>query len=75
MDADEAEPALATFEKSDLAKRYPTIAQSWRRTRNEVIPFLDYPPEVRRVIYTTNSIEALNAKVRRACPNSQPLPK
>lgn len=34
------------------------------RTWNEVIPFLDYPPEVRRLIYTTNAIEALNSKIR-----------
>ena len=37
-----------------------------RRAWNEVIPFLDYPPEVRRLIYTTNAIEALNSKIRRA---------
>lgn len=61
-----AEEALATFEDSDLARRYPAIAPSWRRAWNEVIPFLDYPPEVRRLIYTTNSIEALNSKIRRA---------
>ncbi|SDP68858.1 Transposase, Mutator family, partial [Sulfitobacter litoralis] len=47
-------------------KRYPAIAPSWRRAWNEVIPFLDYPPEVRRLIYTTNAIEALNSKIRRA---------
>lgn len=56
----------AEFENSDLARRYPAIAPSWRRVWNEVIPFLDYPPEVRRLIYTTNSIEALNSKIRRA---------
>ena len=59
MDADAAELALAEFEESDLARRYPAIAPSWRRAWNEVIPFLDYPPEVRRLIYTTNAIEAL----------------
>jgi putative transposase len=66
VDADAAELALAEFEESDLAKRDPAIAPSWRRAWNEVIPFLDYPPEVRRLIYTTNSIEALNSKIRRA---------
>lgn len=44
----------------------PAIAPSWRRAWNEVFPFLDYPPEVRRLIYTTNAIEALNSKNRRA---------
>ena len=66
VDVEAAELALAEFEDSDLARQYPAIAPSWRRAWNEVIPFLDYPPEVRRLIYTTNSIEALNSKVRRA---------
>ena len=66
VDAREAEAALGRFEESDLARQYPAIAPSWRRAWNEVIPFLDYPPEVRRLIYTTNAIEALNAKIRRA---------
>jgi len=62
----DTEAALTEFEDGDLAARYPAIAPSWRRARNEVIPFLDYPPEVRRLIYTTNAIEALNSKIRRA---------
>ena len=66
IDAQAAETALAEFEESDLAARYPAIAPSWRRAWSEVIPFLDYPPEVRRLIYTTNAIEALNPKIRRA---------
>tara|TARA_X000000950_G_scaffold283533_1_gene384572 strand:+ start:126 stop:1349 length:1224 start_codon:yes stop_codon:yes gene_type:complete len=66
IDAQAAETALAEFEESDLAARYPAIAPSWRRAWSEVIPFLDYPPEVRRLIYTTNAIEALNSKIRRA---------
>ncbi len=66
MDATTAEAALAEFEDSDLAAKYPAIVPSWRRAWNEVIPFLDYPPEVRRLIYTTNAIEALNSKIRRA---------
>ena len=66
VDAEAAEAALTEFEHSDLAARYPAIAPSWSRAWNEVIPFLDYPPEVRRLIYTTNAIEALNSKIRRA---------
>jgi putative transposase len=66
VDVEAAQAALSEFEKSDLAKCYPAIATSWRRAWNEVIPFLDYPPEVRRLIYTTNAIEALNSKIRRA---------
>ena len=66
IDAEASEAALTEFEESDLATKYPAIAPSWRRAWNEVIPFLDYPPEVRRLIYTTNAIEALNSKIRRA---------
>ncbi len=66
VDATAAETALAEFEDSDLAAKYPAIAPSWRRSWKEVIPFLDYPPEVRRLIYTTNAIEALNSNIRRA---------
>ena len=66
IDTTAAEAALSEFEQSNLATKYPAIAPSWRRAWNEVIPFLDYPPEVRRLIYTTNAIEALNSKIRRA---------
>jgi putative transposase len=66
INVEAAQDALAAFADSDLANRYPAIVPSWRRAWNEVTPFLDYPPEVRRLIYTTNSIEALNSKIRRA---------
>jgi len=66
VDAKAAEAALAEFEDSDLARRYPAIVPSWRRARTEVVPFLNYPPAVRRLIYTTNAIEALNSKIRRS---------
>ena len=42
------------------------VGQSWRRAWGEVIPFFAFPDEVRRIIYTTNAIEALNSKLRRA---------
>ena len=48
------------------AKRHPAIAQSWRRHWDQVIPFFAFPQGVRRIIYTTNAIEALNSKLRRA---------
>ena len=47
-------------------RKYPAIAQSWRRNWERVIPFFAFPEAVRRIIYTTNAIEALNAKLRRA---------
>ena len=47
-------------------QKYAAIGQSWRRAWGEVIPFYAFPDEVRRILYTTNAIEALNAKLRRA---------
>ena len=46
--------------------KYPAIAQSWRRNWDLVIPFFAFPEGVRKIIYTTNAIEALNSKLRRA---------
>ena len=66
VDASAAEDALAAFEAGEWGKRYPAIGQSWRRAWTEVIPFFAFPEEVRRIIYTTNAIEALNSKLRRA---------
>ena len=66
VDAVAAQLALAEFEDSDLARQYPAIAPNWRRAWNEGIPFLDDPPEVRRLICTTNAIEALTSRIRRA---------
>jgi putative transposase len=64
IDADHAADELTAFaDKWDA--RYPTISQSWLEHWEQVTPFLAYPPEVRRVIYTTNSIEALHRQVRK----------
>ena len=66
VDAKAAEAALTAFEAGPWGQRYPAIAQSWRRVWSEVIPFFGFPDEVRRIVYTTNAIEALNSKIRRA---------
>jgi putative transposase len=66
IDAKAAEAALTAFEAGSWGQRYPAIAQSWRRVWSEVIPFFGFPDEVRRIVYTTNAIEALNSKIRRA---------
>ena len=58
--------ALDAFEASPWGEKYPAIAQSWRRNWDLVIPFFAFPEGVRRIIYTTNQIEALNSKLRRA---------
>jgi putative transposase len=66
VDAGAGLAALDAFEASDWGRKYPAIAQSWRRAWAEVIPFYGFAEDVRRIIYTTNAIEALNAKLRRA---------
>ena len=58
--------ALAEFEAGPWGEKYPAIAQSWRRNWDHVIPFFAFPEAVRRMIYTTNAIELLNVKIRRA---------
>ncbi len=58
--------ALEAFAAGPWGTKYPAIVQSWRRAWPEVIPFYAFPAEVRRILYTTNVIEALNAKRRRA---------
>jgi putative transposase len=65
-DADAGAEALETFAGGQWGCRYPAIALSWRRHWSAVIPFFAFPIDVRRIIYTTNAIEALNAKLRRA---------
>jgi putative transposase len=59
-----AEQALAAFEERWDA-RFPMISRRWRAHWSNLIPFFDYPPEIRRVMYTTNAIEAVNAQLRK----------
>lgn len=66
LDAEAGAAALCAFEAGDWGRKYPAIVQSWRRAWPEVIPFFGFADDVRRIVYTTNSIEALNAKLRRA---------
>ena len=65
-DADAAAVALDAFEAGPWGMKYPAIAPAWRRNWDLVIPFFAFPEPVRRIIYTTNAIEALNSKLRRA---------
>jgi len=60
----EAEQRLAQFAEKWDAK-FPTIAKSWRTNWARVIPFFAHPPEIRKVIYTTNAIESLNMSLRK----------
>jgi transposase-like protein len=56
---------LDAFAAGPWGAKYPTIVQSWRRAWEHVIPFFVFPPEVRRVIYTTNVIESLHMQLRK----------
>jgi transposase-like protein len=63
--AESAEAELAAFESGPWGQKFPTVAASWRRAWSNVIPFFAFPPAVRRVIYTTNAIESVNARLRK----------
>jgi putative transposase len=65
VDADAALHALEAFEDK-WGQQLPVIGQAWRNAWEHVTPFMAFPPEVRRVIYTTNAIEALNRQLRKA---------
>ena len=65
VDDEEAAKALDDFE-AEWGTKYPSIAPSWRRAWQEVIPFFAFPPSVRKIIiYTTNAIESLNRVIRK----------
>lgn len=61
-----ARERLEDFDRGPWGRKYPAIAQSWRRNWEQVIPFFAFAPEVRKILYTTNAIESLNAQVRKA---------
>jgi transposase-like protein len=63
--AEAAEAELAVFETGPWGQKFPTVAASWRRAWSNVIPFFAFPPAVRKVIYTTNAIESVNARLRK----------
>ena len=66
--APSAEGALAeldAFEEGPWGKKFPTVVAAWRRAWDKVIPFFAFPAHIRRVIYTTNAIESVNARLRK----------
>ena len=72
--AEAAAVELDTFDQGPWGRKYAAIAQSWRRNWEAVIPFFAFPTEVRKIIYTTNAIESLNASVRKAVRNKGHFP-
>ncbi len=65
ISADAAAEALDEFEAGPWGQKFPTIVASWRRAWDRVIPFFAFPPDVRRIIYTTNAIESVNTQLRK----------
>jgi transposase-like protein len=63
--AEAAAAALDAFEQGAWGRKFPTVVAAWRRAWDRVIPFFAFPPAVRRVIYTTNAIESINARLRK----------
>lgn len=63
--AEAAQARLAEFE-ADWGERYPVIIRLWQQAWEQFTPFLAFPPEIRRIVYTTNAIESLNARFRQA---------
>ena len=83
VDERTAQQALEAFEQSAMGRKYPAIAQAWRRVWAQVVPFFQLPPEIRALIYTTNCIEGLNRgigirkiiKTRSLFPNEEAAQK
>jgi putative transposase len=73
-DEDAATQALEDFERSPLGAKYPNAVATWRAAWARFIPFLAFPPALRRVIYTTNAIESLNYQLRKITKNRGHFP-
>jgi putative transposase len=66
--------ALAAFADSNLGRKYPGAVAAWERAWERFTPFLAFPPEVRKIIYTTNAIESLNYQIRKIIKNRGHFP-
>ena len=73
--AEAAQDALDDFEASELGRKYPATVRTWRNGWEKFIPFLAFPPPVRRIIYTTNAIESLNYQLRKITKNRGHFPE
>jgi putative transposase len=69
-----AETELLAFAESALGRRYPAAVATWENAWERFIPFLAFPPELRKIIYTTNSIESLNYQLRKIIKNRGHFP-
>ncbi|MGJ4050038.1 IS256 family transposase [Corynebacterium macclintockiae] len=69
-----ANKALAEFEASQLGQKYPQAVMTWKNSWDRFVPFLQFPPMLRKVIYTTNAIESLNYQLRKVTKNRGHFP-
>jgi len=65
VNAEAAEAELNAFAEGAWGEKFPTVVAAWRNAWDRVIPFFVFPPAVRKVIYTTNAIENVNAQLRK----------
>ena len=72
--AEAAQAELADFAASELGRRYPAAVSTWENAWERFIPFLAFPPELRKIIYTTNAIESLNYQLRKIIKNRGHFP-
>jgi putative transposase len=63
--AEAASAALDAFARGPWGQKFPTVVASWRRAWTHVIPFFAFPPDVRKVVYTTNALESVHAQLRK----------
>lgn len=73
-DAEAARREWEAFRDSELGVKYPSASMAFDRAWERFTPFLEFPPELRRVIYTTNSIESLNYQLRKIIKNRGHFP-
>jgi putative transposase len=71
--ADEALLRLEEF-ADQWGQDYPTIVKSWQSNWQRIVPFFEYPPEIRRIIYTTNAIESVNMSLRKVTKSRGSFP-
>ena len=73
IEAGEAVLRLQEFE-DQWGQDYPTIVKSWRSNWERIVPFFESPPEIRRIIYTTNAIESVNMSLRKVTKSRGSFP-
>ena len=73
-DADAAQLALLAFAESPLGRKYPAAAAVWERAWDKFVPFLEFGPALRKVLYTTNCIEAFNREMRKVLKTRTQFP-